>query len=122
MLWSSLEGLWGNLSYVIVLSIFMQAVTLLLPLQSQLLIDQVITKRDYQLLTMILLAFAAITLFSNIGTLLRNFLTLKISQSMAFGLSSNLTKHLLKLPLDYFAKRHIGDVLNRQRYRLFIIL
>ena len=113
MMWSSLEGLWGSLGYVILLSLFMQAVSLLLPLQSQILIDQVISKRDYQLFTMVLIAFGALTVFSSIGTLIRNFLVLKISQSMSFGLSSNLTKHLLKLPLEYFSKRHIGDILTR---------
>ena len=112
-LWSSLSGLGPALLNILLLSFIIQAVSLLLPLQTQLLVDQAIARNDIDFSFMIIIGFAALSFFTALGSILRNFLSLKLAQSLAMGMRSNLVNHLLSLPLEFFQKRQIGDVLNR---------
>jgi ATP-binding cassette, subfamily B, bacterial CvaB/MchF/RaxB len=112
-LWSSLSGLGPALLKILGLSFILQTAGLLLPLQSQLLIDQAIGRDDANFLQMLIIGFAAMQIFSAIGTYLRNYLSLRLSQSLAMGLHGNVIEHLLRLPLSFFQNRHIGDILSK---------
>ncbi|WP_327791174.1 ABC transporter transmembrane domain-containing protein, partial [Vibrio anguillarum] len=44
---------------------------------------------------------------------LRSWIVLRFSSSLNLQIGANLFRHLLKLPMSYFEKRHIGDIVSR---------
>jgi ATP-binding cassette subfamily B protein RaxB len=38
---------------------------------------------------------------------------LTVSESLSYQLAGNIVRHLLRLPVDYFERRHVGDLLSR---------
>jgi ATP-binding cassette subfamily B protein RaxB len=95
------------------LTLVLQAVGLITPLASQLVVDDVIGRADRDLLTAILIGFGALILIQAAITTLRGFIQLHAGQRLSVQLSGNLLKHLLRLPMTFFERRHVGDVMSR---------
>lgn len=112
-LWSRLSGLKRFLIQLFVLTLLLQAVGLITPLASQLVIDDVIGRGDRDLLVAIAIGFGALVIIQTAIELLRGFIQLHAGQRMSIQMSGNLLKHLLRLPSDFFERRHVGDVMSR---------
>lgn len=112
-LWSRLSGLRRFLLQMFLLTLLMQLIGLITPLASQLVIDDVIGRSDHDLLIAIMFGFGALMLIQTAISLLRGFVQLHAGQRMSIQLSGNLLKHLLRLPTEFFEKRHVGDVMSR---------
>lgn len=112
-LWSRLSGFKPFLLQIFLLTMLLQAVGLITPLASQLVVDDVIGRSDRDLLTAILLGFGVLALIQTALTTLRGFIQLHAGQRLSIQLSGNLLKHLLCLPTDFFERRHVGDVMSR---------
>jgi ATP-binding cassette subfamily B protein RaxB len=112
-LWRSSTGLLGSLGQVLVLALAIQVFALVLPYFMQLVVDQVVVSNDKELLWALAVGFGLLTLIK-VGTeALRSWAVTYIGTSLNLQLSGNLFTHLLKLPLEYFQKRHIGDIQSR---------
>lgn len=112
-LWRSSTGLLGSLGQVLVLALAIQVFALVLPYFMQLVVDQVVVSNDRQLLWALAVGFGLLTVIK-VGTeALRSWAVTYVSTSLNLQLSGNLFTHLLKLPLEYFQKRHIGDIQSR---------
>lgn len=112
-LWSRLSGLKRFLIQLFILTLLLQAVGLITPLASQLVIDDVIGRGDRDLLVAIAVGFGALVLIQTAVELLRGFIQLHAGQRLSIQLSGNLLKHLLRLPAAFFERRHVGDVMSR---------
>src|SRR5262249_7963188 len=76
-------------------------------------VDEVIARGDADLLVVLALGFgllAAIKIGSNV---IRSLIILIVQNVLTFQIASRLFHHLIRLPLSYFEKRHIGDILSR---------
>lgn len=112
-LWSSVRGLGSSAAFVIVLSIAIQALVFVAPLQVQLVVDQVIARHDVSLLLIVVMGFA---LVGGLGALIgaaRDWTLQLFGSQFVFQASANVFRHLLRLPSSYFEKRHLGDILSR---------
>src|SRR5690606_3436364 len=47
------------------------------------------------------------------ATLLRKFVLLSAGSALSFGITSNLARRLFRLPITWFEKRKVGDVLTK---------
>ena len=112
-LWSSLRGLGSSASFVIILSIAIQALAFIAPLQVQLVVDQVIAHHDVSLLLVVVVGFALIGGLGALITAARDWSLQLFGSQFVFQASGNVFKHLLRLPSSYFEKRHLGDILSR---------
>ncbi|MCA3717157.1 MAG: peptidase domain-containing ABC transporter, partial [Brevundimonas sp.] len=112
-LWSRLSGLKRFLLQMFLLTLLLQAIGLITPLASQLVIDDVIGRSDRDLLIAIMVGFGALVVIQTAISMLRGFIQLHAGQRMSIQLSGNLLKHLLRLPTDFFERRHVGDVMSR---------
>ncbi|MNU27057.1 Toxin RTX-I translocation ATP-binding protein [compost metagenome] len=112
-LWSRLSGFKPFLLQIFLLTLLLQAVSLLAPLASQLVIDDVIGRADRDLLIALVVGFGALAVIQTGIETLRGFIQLHAGQRMSIQLGGNLLKHLLRLPVDFFERRHVGDVLSR---------
>ncbi len=113
MLWSSMTGWWGALAGVLLLSLALQIAAFVAPLQMQLVVDQALAQVDPQLLTVIALAFGALVIVQNVIEALRGWALRVLGHLFSAQINGNLIRHLLRLPSDFFEKRHIGDIISR---------
>ncbi|HEV2842758.1 MAG TPA: peptidase domain-containing ABC transporter [Chthoniobacterales bacterium] len=106
-------GLKRSLIRILLLSLSLEVFVLVSPFFLQGVIDQVLISGNRQLLTVLCAGFLIVVLFQGAVTGLRGWLLTWISARINAQWKTNLFHHLLGLPMDYFEKRHMGDVLSR---------
>lgn len=108
-----IRGLWRALALILSLSLALQVFTVLGPFYLQWVIDQVLVSADRELLTVVGLGFGLLVLLQ-VGThLLRGWTVVFLSTRLGLQWMGSVFSHLLRLPLDFFEKRHLGDVVSR---------
>jgi ATP-binding cassette, subfamily B, bacterial CvaB/MchF/RaxB len=111
-----LSGMSGNahsLIQILVLSVVIESLILAAPFYMQLTIDEVIARGDADLMVVLGLGFAFLLLIRVVSTATRSFIVLILQNSASFEIAARLFHHLVRLPLSFFEKRHIGDILSR---------
>jgi ATP-binding cassette subfamily B protein RaxB len=109
-LWSQASGLGPVLAWITGLSIVLQVVALVSPLYVQLVVDDALARNDAELLPILAIAFAALTVMGAITTHVRSLIALEAGAVLEERLATNVCAHLLNLPLLYFVQRDIGDI------------
>lgn len=112
-LWRRMTGMKRALAQVLVLSLVLQAFVLASPYYMQLALDRALPALDHDLLAVLAMGFGLFTLINVAATWLRAFVLLVAGTTLGTTLSSNITRRLLRLPVDWFEKRHTGDILSR---------
>jgi ATP-binding cassette, subfamily B, bacterial CvaB/MchF/RaxB len=112
-LWRRMTGLKRSLAQTLVLSLAMQAFVLASPYYMQVAIDSALPALDGNLLTVLALGFGLFTLINAGAMLLRSFVLLLAGSSLSYGIASNIARRLFRLPVSWFEKRHVGDILSR---------
>ncbi|MBT2750230.1 MULTISPECIES: peptidase domain-containing ABC transporter [unclassified Lysobacter] len=106
-------GLWRSLGLLLGLSAALQVFVLVAPFFMQGVVDQVLVSADRDLLTVLGLAFAASVLFQAGIGLLRGWAVVYLSTRLGLQWMGNVFHHLLRLPMNFFGKRHLGDIVSR---------
>ena len=107
------SGLMPTLWRVLSVSLALEVLALVAPLFMQLIVDNVVVSRDLNLLTTLGCGFLLLLLVEQGFTVLRAWLLLRVGTQLRVQWRSNVLAHMLRLPLDYFARRHLGDVMSR---------
>ena len=108
-----IRGLWPALGQILALSIALQVFVVLAPFFMQWVVDQVLVSANRDLLAVLALGFGlALLLQIGIG-LLRGWSVVVLSSRLGLQWMGNVFAHALRLPLDFFEKRHLGDVTSR---------
>jgi ATP-binding cassette, subfamily B, bacterial CvaB/MchF/RaxB len=107
------RGLWRALAQILLLSLALQVFVVLAPFLMQWVVDQVLVSADRDLLVVLGLGFGlAMLLQVGIG-LVRGWSVVYLSSRLGLQWMGNVFAHALRLPLDYFEKRHLGDITSR---------
>jgi ATP-binding cassette subfamily B protein RaxB len=112
-LWSKMSGLGGALRQVLMLSLVLQVIALAMPFYLQLAVDSVVPSFDKDLLLMLALGFGGLTIINMVTGWLRSLVLVSLGSSLSYQVTVNLYRHLLRLPLPWFEKRHVGDIISR---------
>lgn len=112
-LWKGSTGLAAALGSVLLLSCLIQLSLLLAPLYLQWVVDDALASADDSLLAVLAMGFAALVVLRVAAEAARSALVLHTGMVMAQQTSTRLFSHLLSLPLDWFERRHLGDVVSR---------
>jgi len=107
------RGLGGPLGRILGLSVVLQVFVLASPFYLQLAVDEGVSKNDRDLLTTLALGFALLVLINAASGLLRAWTLVHVQTAFAFGMGVSLFRHLMRLPLGYFERRHVGDLVSR---------
>ncbi len=111
--WGTISGLKSTLSKVFILSLLLQVFALSSPYYMQLVVDEVVLSYDKNLLVVLAIGFGLLMFIEMATGAVRSTLLLHFGNLMSIQLGANLFHHLIRLPLQYFEKRHIGDVVSR---------
>ncbi len=112
-LMKNISGLPGFLIRIFCLSLLVEAVNILIPMGTQLVMDHVIIARDHDLLGLICLGLLTFILFRTFISMLRAWTSLVMQSLIDIQWKTGLMDHLLRLPLAYFEKRKLGDIQSR---------
>ena len=112
-LWSRMAYFRSALGQVLVLSLVLQLTALLTPFYIQAVIDNAIAQGDANLLGLLLIGFGVVYALNAVTRALRDWVMLTLGQSLSFDLGGNVVRHLIRLPLAYFERRHVGDLMSR---------
>lgn len=113
MLWSKISGLKRAILQTLLLSLLLQALILIAPLYLQYSIDQALPRGDKGLLLALALGFGALATLRSLSEAVRSWAILIYGQQLSLQMAGNVFAHMLRLPLSYFERRHIGDIISR---------
>lgn len=116
----SLRGLFGHVSglkrsllQIFALALALEVFVLLSPFFMQWVVDGVLVSADRDLLVTLGIGFGLLVLLQ-VGTgALRSWAVLHLSSTLNLQWLGNVFAHMMRLPVDWFEKRHTGDVLSR---------
>jgi len=106
-------GLRRGLAQLLLLGLALQVCALLTPFYLQWTVDEAIVAADRDLLTVLGLGFGLLVLVQTAIGAVRSWITTVLSTHLGFQWMGQAFAHLMKLPLAYFEKRHLGDVVSR---------
>ena len=113
VLWRSITGLKRSLSQILILSITIQLLMLVSPYFIQLVVDNVVVTNDRNFLLVLGIGFSLLMLLQVATKAFRSWVILFLRTTLGIQLISNLFNHLLRLPMTWFGKRFIGDIISR---------
>src|SRR3954452_11422176 len=111
--WSELGGSTPALLQILALSLILELFVIGSPFYLQLTVDDVIARGDLDLLPVLALGFGLLTAIKVAAGAIRSLVILAMQNLLHFQIDARLFHHLVRLPLAFFEKRHIGDVLSR---------
>lgn len=108
-----ISGIKDALIKIFSLSALIELIGLLMPIGTQLVMDHVILAKDQSLLLIICIGLFFFTFFNSAVSMFRAWISLKMSYYINFQWTASFFSHLLRLPLEFFEKRQVGDISSR---------
>ncbi|AEK63297.1 toxin secretion ABC transporter, ATP-binding protein, putative [Collimonas fungivorans Ter331] len=107
------SGLYRSFGQILLLSLALEVFAVVSPFFLQWVIDNVLVSADRDLLTTLALGFGLLMLMQQAITIARSWVLMYMSTTLNVQWQANVFTHLLRLPVAYFEKRHLGDVVSR---------
>lgn len=111
--WPALRRYRGILGQVLLASFVVQLFSLANPLLIQVIIDKVISQRSLDTLQVLGIALVVVTILEGVIGALRTFLFTETTNRIDMRLGAEVIDHLLRLPLNYFDRRPVGELGTR---------
>ena len=107
------SGLRRSLLQIFVLAVALEAFLLLTPFFLQWVVDDVLVSADRELLVTLGIGFGLLVMIQVATGAIRSWAVLHLSSTLNLQWLGNVFAHLMRLPVDWFEKRHTGDVMSR---------
>jgi len=107
------EGIGRVAVQVLGIAFALEVLALVLPFQIQWVVDQVLVTGDRSLLIWITLGFVFVLVLQTALNLARAWILTWLGASLSSQWLTNLVSHLLRLPLAFFGRREMGEVMSR---------
>lgn len=111
--WPSVKRYRWRLIEVLAASLFVQIFALANPLGVQIIIDKVLVQNSPDTLNVLGTILLVLALFEALLTSFRTYLFVETTNRIDLSLGSDVVQHLLRLPLQYFEKRPVGELSTR---------
>jgi ATP-binding cassette, subfamily C, bacterial len=119
-LWKRLKSSSGALTYCMVTGLFLTLIGLVIPVFSQVFVDEVLVQGRRAWLFPLLWSMGLAALLQAIITLLRLRYLRKLKVKLNVGMSSRFLWHILRLPMSFYAQRFAGEISNRAHLNDFV--
>ena len=106
-------GLGRSLAQVLALAFVLQAVAMVSPFYMQWVVDGAVVSEDRDLLAVLGIGFLMLAAVHVGVSALRSWVVLYLGTTLNLQWLTNVFSHLLRLPVSWFEKRHLGDVVSR---------
>lgn len=112
-LWPNVSTLWRAFGQVLCLSVLLQVLAFVTPLQMQFVVDQALAGGDASLLSIIALGFGFLLVLQIVLEFVRQKVSYALGQAVSYHMVAGVVRHLMRLPAPYFESRTLGDILSR---------
>jgi len=112
-LMGKVTGLYRSFAQIILLAAALEVFALVSPFFMQWVIDHAIVSADRDLLVTLALGFGLLMLMQNGVATVRAWVIMYMATTLNVQWRANVFTHLIRLPVEYFEKRHLGDVVSR---------
>lgn len=109
----SVSGVKSAFTQILILCVALEFFGIMSPFFMQWVMDLVLVSADHSLLSLLGMGFIMIAVFQTLISALRSWVMTWFSSQLSVQWTTNVCRHLLKLPMSYFESRHVGDVLSR---------
>ena len=106
-------GLRRSLTQILLVALVLELFAIVAPLCNQLIVDDVLTSGDRELLKVLLIGFGLLLLTQTALGLARSWMLILLTQTLSLQWRGNAFAHLLRLPVAFFERRHLGDISSR---------
>ena len=106
-------GLGRSMLQVLALAAVLQVFAVIGPFYMQSVVDQALVAHDRNLVAVLGMGFALLALLQTGVTALRSWVLMVLGTHLSLHMQSGLFRHLIRLPMVWFSKRHVGDVLSK---------
>jgi ATP-binding cassette subfamily B protein RaxB len=113
MLMGRVVGLRSSVLQLLALGCALQACTLLAPFFLQWVVDQALVAADRELISVLGIGFLILVVLQSAIGAIRSWVTTTLATNLNFHWFSSVFAHLMRLPLSFFERRHLGDVVSR---------
>jgi ATP-binding cassette, subfamily B, bacterial CvaB/MchF/RaxB len=107
------DGFFSAATRVLMMSLALELVALTIPIGFQLVVDEVVVSNDRDLLLLIAVGLGLMLALRAFIDLVRSWAMAGASASFALQWKMSLFRHLQRLPLGFFERRHTGDIASR---------
>lgn len=108
-----ISGLTRSVCQVLLLALALEVFALVSPFFLQWVIDDVIVSADRDLLTTLGIGFFLLLLMQQATSAIRAWALMYLGTTANIQWRANVFTHLLRLPTQYFERRHLGDIVSR---------
>ncbi len=112
-LWSRLRSARGALAYCLLAGFFLTFSELVVPVFSQIFVDEILIEQRYLWLNPLLLAMVVSVILQGTLTLLQLRYLRRLKIKLSVSMSSKFLWHILRLPVSFYAQRFAGEISNR---------
>lgn len=112
-LMGKVEGFWRTLGLIFGMALALEVLGLAGPLVHQWVVDEVLLSADTSLLNVLIFGCGLMLMIQTAISLARGWSVMYLSTHINLQWASNVFTHLLHLPVSWFEKRHLGDVVSR---------
>lgn len=106
-------GISRSFAQILMLALSLEIFSLVSPFYLQWVIDNVIVSSDHDLLSTLAIGFGLLMLMQQAVSVIRSWVIMYMGTTLNVQWRANVFTHLLRLPVQYFEKRHLGDVVSR---------
>jgi ATP-binding cassette subfamily B protein RaxB len=107
------RGLWQTLAMVFVMALALESLALGAPILQQWVTDEALVSGDRDMLNVLTCAALLMMVTQAAISQWRGWTLLYLSTTMSMQWNAAIFTHLLRLPVAWFEKRHLGDVVSR---------
>lgn len=107
------HGLARSLAQIFAVALVLELFVIVGPWFNQMVVDDVLASGDRDLLTVLALGFGLLLLIQTAIGLARSWMVMVLGQSLALQWMGNMFAHMVRLPIGFFERRHLGDVVSR---------
>lgn len=107
-----ITGLGASLAQILALALALEVVVIALPFYLQWVVDHALLAADIDLLAILAIGFGLLVLLQSGLGAVRGWWVATLSARLNFQWLGNVFAHLVKLPLEFFEKRHVGHIIS----------
>lgn len=107
------DGLWRTFALVFGMALALEVFALAGPMLNQWVVDEALVSADRSLLNVLICGCALMLAVQTAISLARGWTVMYLSTHINLQWAANVFTHLLHLPVVWFEKRHLGDVVSR---------
>jgi ATP-binding cassette, subfamily B, bacterial CvaB/MchF/RaxB len=108
-----MRGLPRALLSIFAVALVLELFAIVAPLFNQMVVDDAITSHDGDLLAVLVLGFGLLLIVQTALGLARSWMVMVLGQTLSLQWVGNVFAHLVRLPVNWFEQRHLGDITSR---------